>query len=364
MIRCRRFVLTGVVLALGYPGAWASAHDGPGVHTHEAPTAKAAREMAAAAKNLWASLTPDQKGKIKFEFTDPLRHDWHFIPRTRKGLPFKDMASEQRALAHALLASGLSQAGFIRTETIISLEQVLKEIEQGRGAIRDPENYYFNIFGDPDAISGTEPWGWRLEGHHLSLNFTIIGDKGVAGGPLFMGSNPAEVKSGPRQGLRVLGEEEDLGRQLVQSLDEAQRAKAVVQAEAPKDILSFALRKAQPIQPAGIMMTDLNAEQKETLNALIVLYAGRLRPELAGNDLGKIMKAGVDKVSFVWAGGLKRGELHYYRVQGPTFLLEFDNTQGNGNHVHSVWRDFDGDFGEDLLKQHYEAATAEHGHAK
>ena len=357
--RCLPLVLALAGAAI--PGT-IRAHDGPGSHTHEAPTAPAAREMATAARNLWAALTPEQKAKMGYGFNDPLRHDWHFVPRARKGVPFKEMAGEQKALAHALLASGLSQKGFVKTETIISLEEVLHAIEQGRGNVRDPELYYFVVFGNPDTIGGLEPWGWRLEGHHLSLNFTIIGDKGVAGGPLFMGSNPAEVKSGPRQGLRVLGEEEDLGRQLVASLDDAQRLKAVIAGEAPKDILSFALRTAQPLDPAGIRMADLTAEQKETLNALIVLYAGRLRPELAGNDLGKIMKAGIDKVTFAWAGGLKRGDLHYYRVQGPTFLIEFDNTQGNGNHVHSVWRDFDGDFGTDLLKKHYESAAAEHGH--
>ena len=352
MIRPRRCLLPVALVALAVPLFPARAHDGPGTHTHEAPTAKAAREMAAAAKNLWASLTPEQRQKIGFSFADPLRHDWHFIPRTRKGLPLKEMTGEQRALATALLASGMSQAGFIRTETIISLEGVLLALEQGRGPLRDPEQYFFNIFGDPDAIGAQAPWGWRLEGHHLSLNFTIIGDQGVAGGPLFMGANPAEVRSGPRQGLRVLGEEEDLARRLIRSLDEAERRKAIFQAEAPKDIISFALRKAEPLQPVGIMMTDLNAEQKETLNTLIVLYAERLRPEVAGSSLAKIMKAGVDKVGFGWAGGLERGDLHYYRVQGPTFLIEFDNTQGNGNHVHSVWREFDGDFGEDLLKSH------------
>lgn len=366
MSRLRRlaFPLALALVAIPWAHRPAAAHDGPGLHSHEAPTAKAAREMAGAARNLWVALTPEQKQKIGFDFADPLRHDWHFIPRTRKGLPLKDMASEQKALAHALLASGLSQAGFIRTETIISLEQVLFSIEQGRGNVRDPENYYFNIFGNPDAFSDKQPWGWRLEGHHLSINFTIMGDKGVAGGPLFMGSNPAEVRDGPRKGLRVLGEEEDLARQLVKSLDESQRKKAIFQAEAPKDIISLALRKAEPLQPAGVMMTDLTAEQKELLNSIIVVYAGRLRTELAGNDLGKIMKAGVDKIGFAWAGGLEPGQLHYYRIQGPTFLIEYDNTQGNGNHVHSVWRDFEGDFGDDVLKQHYESATAEHGHAK
>ncbi len=352
------------IVAIHFPGNATFAHDGPGTHTHEAPAAKASREMAGAAKNLWVSLTPEQKLKIRSDFTDALRQDWHFIPRPRKGLPLKEMAGEQKALAHALLASGLSQGGYIKAETIISLEQILASNERGGGAVRDTELYFFNFFGNPDSLDTKEPWGWRVEGHHLSINFTVVGDKGVAGSPIFLGTNPAEVKSGPRQGLRILGEEEELARTLVKSLDDAQRKKAIVDDVAPKDIISLATRKAQPLQPAGILMPDLNAGQKEALNSIIVLYAERLRPELAGNDLGKILKAGVDKVGFAWAGGLERGQPHYYRIQGPTFLIEYDNTQSNANHVHSVWRDFEGDFGEDLLKKHYESASAEHGHSK
>ncbi len=349
---------------LMYPSSLALAHDGFGPHIHEKPAAKASREMAVAARNLWASLTPAQQGKIGFDFKDALRYDWHFIPRPRKGLPLKEMSGEQKALAHALLASGLSQSGYMKAETIISLEQILASIEQGKGPVRDPELYYFNIFGKPGHPDSKEPWGWRLEGHHLALNFTIVGDKGAVGGPTFMGTNPAEVKSGPRQGLRILAEEEELARQLVKSLDEGQRKKAIVQEDAPKDILSLAARKATPLAPAGIAMTELNSQQKELLNTIIVLYAERLRPELAGNDLGKIMKAGIDKVGFAWAGKLERGMPHYYRIQGPTFLIEYDNTQNNANHVHSVWRDFENDFGDDLLKKHYESASPEHGHSK
>ena len=211
MSRARSVCLATATAAVYCLSMLALAHDGVGPHTHETPVAKAAREMAAAAKNLWASLTPEQRQKIGFDFKDPLRYDWHFIPRPRKGLPLKDMSGEQKALAQALLASGLSQSGFIKAETIISLEQILKSIEQGKGPVRDTELYFFNIFGNPSAPPGSnQPWGWRVEGHHLALNFTIVGDKGAVGGPTFMGTNPAEVKSGPREGLRLLGEEEDL----------------------------------------------------------------------------------------------------------------------------------------------------------
>ncbi len=364
MNRARPLSLALTLVALGWPAAPSSAHDGFGPHQHEAPAARASREMAGAARNLWASLTPEQKQKIGFGFTDPLRHDWHFIPRPRKGLPLKEMSGEQKALAHGLLASGLSQSGYIKAETIISLEQILFSMEQGKGPTRDPELYFFNLFGDPNSSDPKAPWGWRVEGHHLALNFTIVAGEGVAGGPTFMGTNPAEVKDGPRRGLRVLGEEEELARTLVKSLNPDQRKKAVAQDEAPKDILSLVLRKASPLEPAGVLVPDLDAAQKELLNSIIVLYAERLRPELAGNDLGKILKAGIDKVGFAWAGDTERGKPHYYRIQGPTFLIEYDNTQNNANHVHSVWRDFTNDFGEDLLKKHYESAGADHGHSK
>lgn len=364
MNRSRSFFFGLALAAIAPQAAPALAHDGLGPHSHEAPAAKAGREMAAAANNLWASLTPEQQAKIGFEFGDPLRHDWHFIPRPRKGLSLKEMSGEQRALAHALLASGLSQAGYIKAETIISLEQILFSIEQGKGPVRDPELYFFNIFGKPGSTDLKQPWGWRVEGHHLALNFTIVGDRGIAGGPTFMGTNPALVKDGPRKGLRVLGEEEDLARKLAKSLNDEQRKKGIVQDEAPKDIISLAARQAKPIDPAGILVGDLDAEQKSLLNSIIVLYAERLRPEMAADDLGKILKAGVDKIGFAWAGGLEAGQPHYYRIQGPTFLIEYDNTQNDANHVHSVWRDFDGDFGEDLLKEHYESAGADHGHSK
>lgn len=364
MIRPRLLLNLLTVAALaGYINP-AFAHDGPGAHTHEAPTAKAAREMSAAANNLWAALTPEQKLKAGFDFTDPLRYDWHFIPRPRKGLTVKEMTGDQRALAFCLLASGMSQSGNVKAMTIMSLEQILFSIEQGKGPVRDPELYFFNIFGKPGSADPKQPWGWRVEGHHLALNFTIVGNQGVVGGPTFMGTNPADVKDGPRKGLRVLGEEEDLARKLVKSLNEDQSKKGIVSTEAPKDILSLALRKAKPLEPAGILMPDLNAEQKELMNSIVSLYAERLRPELAANDLAKIFKAGVDKVGFAWAGGLELGQPHYYRIQGPTFLIEYDNTQGNANHVHSVWRDFANDFGDDLLKKHYETAGAEHGHVK
>ena len=354
-----RTLILSASLALAVSMPIASGHDGPDDHHHADAMARAAGEMGQAAGNFWASLTSDQQKKLGFAFKDAQRYDWHFIPRARQGLPWKEMTGAQRALAHGLLASGLSNRGYLQAETIMSLEAILQEMEQGKGPVRDAELYYFSLFGDP---SGKEPWGWRVEGHHLSLNFTVVDGRAIAGGPTFLGTNPAEVRQGPRKGLRVLGEEEDLGRQLVKMLDESQKSKAVLSSEAPKDILSFVARKADPLKPSGLLAADMNAEQKEQLTKLVAIYSERLRPELSSQDLAEILKAGVDKVGFAWLGGFEKGEPHYYRVQGPTFLLEYDNTQNDANHVHSVWRDFEGDFGEDALHKHYETASPGHGH--
>jgi len=355
----RRSVILAALAILAVASPRLSAHDGPEDHKHGDPSAKAALEMAHAATNLWAALTDEQKAKVGFGFKDDQRYDWHFIPRVRKGLPWKEMTPAQRALAHALLASGMSSRGYAQAVTIMSLEAILQDMEQGKGPVRDPELYFFSIFGSP---GGADPWGWRVEGHHLSLNFTVLGTKGTVGGPTFMGANPGEVRVGPRKGLRVLGHEEYLGRKLVQSLTDDQKKKGILPGDAPKDIISFVARKAKPIEPAGIMASDLNAEQKAILTELVAHYAEKLRPEIASQDLAKILKAGVDKIGFAWAGGVEPGQPHYYRVQGPTFLLEYDNTQNDANHIHTIWRDFEGDFGEDLLKKHYESAPAAHGH--
>ena len=234
----------------------------------------------------------------------------------------------------------------------MGLELILRELEsKAPNMVRDPELYYFSIFGKPGP---KETWGWRVEGHHLSFNFTIVEGRDVSGTPSFMGTNPAEVKDGPQKGLRVLAGEEDLGRALIKSLNDEQRKLAIIQTTAPKEILTAADRKVKPLAAAGIPHGQLTKPQSATLLRIIREYAYRNRPELANVDLASIRKAGLENIYFAWAGGLERGEGHYYRVQGPTFLLEYDNTQNDNNHIHAVWRDFDNDFGEDLLRKHYE----------
>ncbi len=231
----------------------------------------------------------------------------------------------------------------------MSLEQVLHDMEK-TGPTRDPELYYFSLFGKPQA---KEPWGWRVEGHHVSLNFTIIDGKAIGGAPAFFGANPANVREGPRKGLRVLAEEEDMGRQLVKSLTDEQKQVAIINKDAPKEVITGNARKAQLEAVTGLAASQMTADQKGALAALVKLYAYRMRPELAAEDLRRIEAAGADKVHFSWAGGLEVGMPHYYRIQGPTFLVEYDDTQNEANHVHTVWRDLERDFGEDLLLKHY-----------
>jgi hypothetical protein len=309
-------------------------------------------EMASAAGAFVASLKPEQAEKGTFKLKDDERENWHFIPKARKGLPIKEMTPEQRQLATKLLRSGLSDAGHRKATTIMNLETILKELEGPNSRmVRDPELYYVSVFGKPDP-KGT--WGWRVEGHHMSVNFTIVKGEYVAGTPSFFGSNPAEVKEGPRKGLRALADEEDMGRQVVKALSAEQRDQAIFDKTAPKDIFTMAERHVKPLEQKGIAAAKLNKTQKDLLMQLINAYLNNNRPDLAKEDLRKIQEAGVDKIHFAWAGGIEKGEPHYYRVQGPTFLLEYDNTQNNANHIHAVWRDFANDFGEDLLKKHYQ----------
>ena len=309
----------------------------------------ATAEMSAAANNFLSALTPEQKAKATFDFAGEERTNWHFIPRERKGLQIKEMTQEQRLLAHALLATGLSNRGYAKAVSIMSLEAVLAELEKAKPVnVRDPERYFVSIFGTP---GGAEPWGWRVEGHHLSLNFTAAGDAAPSMTPSFFGTNPGEVRTGPRTGTRVLATEEELGRTLVKALTEEQRKEAVILAEAPKEI--FDVPGRNDTTPQGLAQSKMTPEQTAILMKIIKENLFRCRPDVAAEDLAKIEKAGLGNLYFAWAGGFDRGQPHYYRVQGGHFVLEYDNTQNEANHVHSVWRDFDHDFGADLLGAHY-----------
>ncbi|HVW87662.1 MAG TPA: DUF3500 domain-containing protein [Bryobacteraceae bacterium] len=310
--------------------------------------------MADAAQAFLNSLWSDQKAKATYKFEDDERFDWHFIPKLRKGLSFGEMQPFQQKLATALLASGLSQQGLIKAETIMSLDQVLLLLEQGAGPNRrDPNNYYVTIFGTPSA---TGTWGYRVEGHHLSQNYTIVNGK-IADSPSFFGSNPAEVRVGPRKGLRVLAAEDDYGYDLIDSLDNSQKETAVVDKTAYKDIISFNSRKAALSgQPNGLQASKMNAAQYDKLMALIEVYADNMPEQIAQHRMEMAKKQPKDATYFAWSGVTQRGGPHYYRVQTPAFLIELDETQDNANHIHSVWRDYENDFGLDLLKMHYQAS--------
>jgi hypothetical protein len=319
--------------------------------------------MADAAAKFVASLTPDERRQAMFPFDSAERTHWHFIPTEmfpRKGLLLRDMTSPQRALAHDLLKAGLSQRGYMTATQIMDLENVLRAIEaaqrtQGtsaeaaRAMERDPQKYFVSIFGTPSA---KDTWGWRVEGHHISLHFNLVHGTMVAAAPTFFGTNPAEVREGPKKGLRILGAEEDAARALLESLDASQRARAIIKSDAPGDLVTMANVKIDPLSPDGLAGSAMNANQRALLTKLIDVYVGLMASDIAAARLDRLKKAGEEKIAFAWAGPIERGQKHYYRVQGPTFLIEYDNTQNDANHIHSVWRDFAGDFGEDLLREH------------
>ena len=310
--------------------------------------------MASAANNLLASLDADQRTTVMLELGDAERVDWHFIPKERKGLSMLDMSPDQHHLVHALLSASLSRTGYGKTATVMSLETVLRRLEEAAGAnrftsMRDPLRYHVTFFSEP---SDDGDWGWSFEGHHVSLNFTVVAGEATASTPLFLGANPHRVPSGPREGLRALGREEDLARTLLESLDEEQRDMAVIGDEAPRDIFSSNQPRLERQVPRGVPASALNPEQRELLDALIEEYAGNVPPDLADKRRAQVKAAG-NAIHFAWMGPAEVGAPHYYRVQAPDFVIEYDNVQNAANHSHTVWRDFDGDFGRDLLAEHH-----------
>jgi hypothetical protein len=311
-----------------------------------------AMKMAIAAEKFVESLTPEQKKKALIDFDSPERTNWHFVPlqdkekrSTRKGLPLKDMNPQQKHLALALLEAGTSDTGNRQATTIMSLELILREQEKNGANVRDPEWYFFSIFGTPGK-SGQ--WGWRVEGHHLSINYTIGDAQVLAATPTFFGANPATVKDGPKKGERILPQAEDYAIGLFKSLNDDQR-KIAMQEKA------FGEPKAQAVKSGitkqvGIMAGTLDSKQRDMLMKLVASYAKRLQDEVAAVELKAVQDAGTDKISFAYSGGTEPGQGHTYRVHGPTFVIEFLNVQADSagnpnNHIHSCWRKPDGDFG-------------------
>ncbi|MCB9147985.1 MAG: DUF3500 domain-containing protein [Caldilineaceae bacterium] len=356
------------------------------------------QRMGEAAANFLAGLSTDQRAKAQLDFADQVeRTTWHYTPTPRQGLPFTEMDRQQQRLAQRLIMSGLSREGYNVATTIMGIETLLDAKEGFRSDLwwRDSRLYYVTVFGEPD---GQKPWGWRFEGHHISLNFTIVGGQIVSPTPTFFGSNPASSPLMGGQTLRPLAGIEDLARQLMHELSAEQQATALLTTIAPPDIVTLnrpavvagslpaktpgiddtlavasqfrtmeRLIQERDITPAeleavrlngakGIAAAQMSASQRQILQALIGDYIHRMPDELAEIEMNKLKEQGMEQIHFAWAGGLERGEGHYYRLQGARFLVEYDNTQNDANHIHSVWRDAQSDFGADLITQHYQTS--------
>lgn len=313
-----------------------------------------AQSSVTAANRFIDMLSAEQKMETVFPFDTEERYNFHFVPLQRKGITFNEMNPAQKQAALDLLKSCQGEEAFRKTNEIIQLEIVLKALENRKPEdnYRDPGNYHISVFGIPSAEN---IWGWRFEGHHISFNFSFNKQKLSSGTPAFIGSNPAIVLSGPEKGKQVLKDETELGFALLHSLQNNQLAKALIDTVAFKDILSFDKRNAMMGQPAGIRYAELDAKQKAAMLALVKLYVNRFTKLFANDMLKEIQQNGLDNLWFAWAGSQEQqlGKGTYYRVQGPTILIEYDNTQNNANHIHSVLRDLKHDFGGDELLEHY-----------
>lgn len=314
--------------------------------------------IARAAAAFLSALESGQRRAAMFAFAQDERMNWHYVPRSRSGVAFKEMSAAGRAAAHELIKASLSAAGYTKAVNVMRLEEALRQLETFGGLLRDPEKYYVSVFGTPDARA---PWGWRLEGHHLSLNFTFVPGRAISVTPAFFGANPAEVPSGPQRGLRTLAEEQDLAFALARGVDPSVRTRLVIAAESPGDIVTGPGRADSLKTPAGVALGELGAEPRTLALRLIETYARNMRSDVADEELRRMREAGADNVRFAWAGPIDPRQPHYYRLHGPTLLIEYDNSQNRANHVHSVWHDPRNDFGADLLRAHYETGHHHRG---
>lgn len=315
---------------------------------------RAVETMTAAAGDFLASLPEAQQAQATFAFDSDERSRHHFIPPEvfeRHGVSYADLGFEQKVRAQDLLRSGLSRQGYLTARQIMEVEGILGVLVEGEGRrfLRDPDAYWVSVFGTP-STAGT--WGWRWEGHHLSLHFTVVDGAVTVSTPTFLGANPATVPSGARKGLRAMKAQEDTARDLLASLDAGQREAAIFDDVAPTNVVTGADLVVDPLDPIGIRGADLSAGQQEMLMAVVDSYVGLMADDIAELRRAAVAEGGIDDTWFAWAGPTERGEVAYYRVQGPNFLIEFDNTQEDPNHIHAAFRDFDGDLGRDLLREH------------
>jgi len=314
--------------------------------------------MATLAKRLLETFEEPQRARAQWPFADAERYNWHFVPRERAGVPIKDMAAPSKAAVHELLHAALSEAGYRKATDIMSLEHPLGLIEDHKGPYRHPENYALTIFGEP----GWLPWGWRIEGHHLSLNFTAVTEDLFGVTPSFFGSNPAKVPDGyPMAGHRALGRETDLSYELVRSLDEAARERAIIARTSPGNIITQPGREDALKERQGLPLAAMDEASRNLALELLTTFARNLHQDLAEPELERMRAAGLEHCHFAWGGPLESGHANYWRLHGPLSLIEYDNTQNDANHIHTVWHDLERDFGRDLLRQHYEAGHHAHG---
>lgn len=316
-----------------------------------AKTEQSGKAMTDAAAAFLESLTPQQAQQIKFGYDDAERLNWHFIPRVRKGLPIRELEGTALRRAHALLQTGLSPAGYAQALDIMGLEEVLYLLEPGerteRRERRDPRKYYFSVFGAP-AVTGT--WGWRLEGHHISLNFTIKDGQVASSTPEFFGANPGLIDAGPGRSIRVLGAEEDLARQILKSCSPDQLKVAWLDKKAPDDLRGGGVAQPENTPAVGLKAADMTADQKQLLAQVMTEYLKNMPADVEQTRRAEVNAAGLDNIYFAWWGDQERNQRHYYRIQGPTFVIEYNNTQNEANHVHSMWRQLAGDFNIPIAK--------------
>lgn len=309
--------------------------------------------MTKAAKRFVESLSGDQRDKTIYEYMDGERIFWYYPPVNRHGIPLRDMDDDQRQLAYSLMETGLTDRSFDQAKLIIEHESVLGPLEKEASVtsfVRDPDLYYWTVFGDP--ASDKEPWGWRVEGHHISLNFSLWGDKFISMTPFFFGANPAEVRKGPKKGLRILDQREDLAFELMNSLDQGQTSKATIYGEAPYDILTYNASRVSLPPEEGLPASKMNDTQKGILRNLVNVYVNQVRTDMAQEKLQRLEEEGFDGLHWAWGGPVEEGKEHYYRIHGGNFVVEFDNRQNGANHIHSVWRDVENDFANDVLREH------------
>jgi len=348
-MKIAKVAAVGLSLAVGAAGALL------------APSADAAREAdkasAAAANAFLKSLPQDLRAAASFSLDSPERLAWHFIPKDRVGASLLKLDDKQSELLGPLLATAMSPEGLLTTRGVMKHENILRRVETEAGVAnvsrRDPGLYYTAIFGKP---SNSAPWAWRFEGHHLSINVTELPGEAPVVAPVFMGANPARVLTGPNAGFRLLAAEEDLGREMIKMLPASRRATATIRETAFSDIVTGNDPKVQKLELAGLAAADMTPDERAQLRRLVELYVGRVNAASAKDALARLDRAGFDQLRFAWAGGIESGQPHYYRIHGPTLLIEYDDTQNDANHIHTVYRDLERDFGGDALRAHYKTA--------